>query len=104
MGRSHDGQHVNRKKQATFEAFISFGNGSEVYAPSLQSRRQAKSSVLSQSDLDTRMAPPILLEERHQHALDQLWHRAYPEHSGLTGFEGARSLADRLGVDEEASA
>src|SRR5712691_747673 len=104
MARSHDGQHVNRKEQTTFEALISFRDGGEVHVPSLQPHRQAKSAVLRESDLDARMAPPILLEEGHQHALDQLWHRAYPEHPGLTGLEGTRSLADRVGVDQEASA
>jgi hypothetical protein len=33
-----------------------------------------------------------------------LWHRAYPEHPGLTGLEGPRSLADRLNIDQEATA
>jgi len=33
-----------------------------------------------------------------------LWHRSYPEHPGLTRLEGARSLANRLSVDQEASA
>jgi hypothetical protein len=50
------------------------------------------------------MAPPILLEEGHQRTLDQLRHRAYPEHPSLTGLEGARAFADRLGVDQEAPA
>jgi hypothetical protein len=33
-----------------------------------------------------------------------LWHRAYPEHPGLTGLERARAFADCLGVDQEAAA
>jgi hypothetical protein len=45
-----------------------------------------------------------LREERHHHALDQLRHRANAEEPGLTGLEGARSLAERLGVTKQASA
>src|SRR5580692_779295 len=104
MARSHYCQHVDRKEQTTVEALISFRDGGEVHIPSLQPHRQAKSAVLRESDLDAWMAPPILLEERHHHALNQLWHRAYPEHPDLTGLEGARALADRLGVDQEPSA
>src|SRR5215475_7136650 len=101
LGR-HDGQHVNRKEESAVEAVISLGYGGEVHVSSVKPHRETKSAVFRQSDFDARMAPPILLKERHHHAFDQLRHRAYPEHTGLTRLEGARALADRLGVDQEA--
>src|SRR5438046_9826317 len=104
MVTSHDGQRIDRKEQTTVEALISLRDGGEMHVASLQPHRQAESAILRESDLDAGMTLPIQLQEGHHQTLDQLWHRAYPEHPGLTGLEGARALADRLGVNQEASA
>jgi hypothetical protein len=55
-------------------------------------------------NLDAGVAPPVECQEARQDRLDRLGGGADPDHAGVPTLEGARPLAQRLGVGQQAAA